>query len=124
MAFEFLAAFLHFQQKERPPEEVGEAGGLALVDAVFEIAACLEDARVAERLEEAFTEDLRLALFIAGQVLTDESDELADFDDGVVHENALPHCNRRTAKEALAADGCHYIVIGAMDNGVRMCLAP
>jgi hypothetical protein len=31
---------------------------------------------------DAVTEDLRLAFFIASQVVTDESDELAELDDG------------------------------------------
>jgi hypothetical protein len=43
----------------------------------------------AERLEEPFTEDLRRDFFVAGQVLTNESDELAELDDGVVHKPEL-----------------------------------
>jgi hypothetical protein len=48
------------------------------VDAVFQRAAGFEDAGMAERVEEAVTEDLRLALLVALDVLTGEVDELGD----------------------------------------------
>ena len=50
--------------------------GLALVDAIFEVAAGLENAGVAEGPEEAVAEKLRLALFVSRDVLADEGDEI------------------------------------------------
>ena len=90
MLLQFLAAFLHFQQEPRPPEQVGELGALALVDAVFEGAAGLHDAGVAECLEKAVTEDLGLALLVALDVLADEGDELVDFGGWAIHGKLNP----------------------------------
>jgi hypothetical protein len=95
VALQFLALLLHLQQEARPPEQVGEAGGPALADAVFQGAAGLQDAGLAERPEEAVAEDLRFPLLVAGQVRADEGDEFTDLRDGVVHGTAMLRCMRR-----------------------------
>lgn len=70
MAVEVLAALFHFDEDVGLPDKVGE-GGAAVVffDALFADGTGLFDAGLTERLEEAVKEDLRFALFIAGDVL-------------------------------------------------------
>jgi hypothetical protein len=71
-AGEVGAAFFHFDQDERLPDVVGEGGAAAVffgfANAEFGGAADFEEAFLAEGLEEAVEEDLRLALFVAGDV--------------------------------------------------------
>ena len=56
-----------------PPSSAG------LADAEFGLAADVEDARVAERLEQAVQEDLGLALLVAGDVVLRPADKLSQF---------------------------------------------
>ena len=83
VALEVHAAPLHFEQDDGFPDEIGKGGAAAvlggLADAEFGLAADIEDARVAERLEQAVQEDLGLALFIAGDVLLRPADKLSQF---------------------------------------------
>jgi hypothetical protein len=69
---EGFAAFLHFDEDDGFPDEVGEGGSAAVfsgfADAVFGLAARFEDARVIESLEETIKEDLGLSFFVAGNV--------------------------------------------------------
>ena len=73
VALEIHAALLHFEQDDGFPDEIGKGGAAAvfagLADAELGLAADIEDARVAERLEQPVQKDLRLTLLIAGNVL-------------------------------------------------------
>ncbi len=51
MLLELFAALLHLQEEAGAPEEVGELGAFALVDAVFQLAAGFDNPRVSESLE-------------------------------------------------------------------------
>ena len=73
------------------PHEIGEAGAAAvlagLADAALGFAADIERTGVAERLEKAVEEDLRLPFFIAGDVGTGPGGEGGEFfDAGVGHD--------------------------------------
>ena len=83
VALEVHAALLHFEQDDGFPNEIGKGSAAAvlggLADAKFDLATDIEDARMAERLEQAVQEDLGLALFIAGDVLLRLADKLSQF---------------------------------------------
>jgi hypothetical protein len=66
------AAFFHLDEDERLPDVVGEgdcgAGLAAVADAELGGPADVEEASVAQGLDEAVEVDLRLAFFVAGDV--------------------------------------------------------
>ena len=83
VALEVHAALLHFEQDDWFPNEIGKGGAAAvlggLADAEFNLAADVEDARMAERLEQPVQKDLSLALLIAGDVVLRPADKLSEF---------------------------------------------
>jgi hypothetical protein len=74
------AALLHLDEHDGLPDVVGEAGAAAvlgrLADAHLGGAADVEGALLAEGLEEAVEEDLRLALLVASDVLAGSGDKV------------------------------------------------
>src|SRR5262249_57373093 len=100
------AGFRHCEEEARPPEEVGELDGVALVDAVFEGAAGLLEAGVAERPEKPVAEEVGLALLVAGEVLADVADELVQAGGGVHRRRRLPGRRRRAPPAAAAPPAC------------------
>jgi hypothetical protein len=83
VALEVHAALLHFEQDDGFPDEIGKGSAAAvfggLADAKFDLATDVEDARMAERLEQAVQEDLGLALLIASDVLLCPANKLSQF---------------------------------------------
>src|ERR1019366_5566287 len=65
---QLLAALFHFDQDALGPNEVGEFGGVVPAQAVFQLAADLDQARVSERTEQVVEKDLRFALFVAFEI--------------------------------------------------------
>ena len=88
------------------PHEIGEAGAAAvlagLADAALGFAADIERAGMAEGLEKAVEEDLRLPLFIAGDVGTGPGGEGGEFfGAGVGHDARRLAGRRRRGKETV-----------------------
>ncbi len=73
MFLEILAALFHFDEHDGFPDVIGEGRPTAVfvgfADAEFRRATYIKRTALAEGLEEAVEEDLRLALFIAGDVI-------------------------------------------------------
>jgi hypothetical protein len=82
MALEVSAALLHFKQNDGFPDEVGEGDAAAvfgrLADAKFRLAADVENAGMAEGLEEAVEEDLGLAFLIATDMAAHPTNEFSE----------------------------------------------
>lgn len=102
VAREFFPAFLHFDQDDGLPDVVGEAGAAAvlrgLADAKFRRATDIERAGVAERAKEVIDENLRLPLFVAGDVSLRPLDESGEgCSAGIGH--AARRASRRNAAE-------------------------
>ncbi|MBC7854310.1 MAG: hypothetical protein IAF94_12830 [Pirellulaceae bacterium] len=74
-------ASLHFDENHRLPDVIGESGApaifLRLANAEFGSAANVETAGLAEALKETVKKDLRLPLFVTGDVFRRPGDELA-----------------------------------------------
>src|SRR5437870_3530523 len=72
-------AFFHFDENCRLPDEIRESGGvrIALLDTGFKRGACLTNTVLTESAKQAVEKDLRLALFITGNVLVGILHELA-----------------------------------------------
>ena len=70
--FQFFPAFLHLQQ-EAGLQKIGEARGLFPCGRGIPASRRLRDAGVAEGLEEPIAEDLRLAFFVAVEMLADQA---------------------------------------------------
>lgn len=72
MFLQVRAALFHFNQHDGLPDVIGESGATAIflvfADAEFRRAAHIETTGLAESLEEAVEEDLRLAFFVARDV--------------------------------------------------------
>ena len=79
VATEVFAATLHFDQHDRLPNIIGKRGSAAtflrLANAMFQCAANLLTTRLAEALEVAIKKYLRLAFFVAGDMLVRPGDE-------------------------------------------------
>jgi len=103
---EIHAALFHLDEDDGPPHVVGEAGAAAvfagLANAALGFAADIERAGVAESLEEAVEEDLRLAFFVAGDVRGSPRGEGGQFvHAGIAHGSG--GCEARRAVARLGA---------------------
>jgi hypothetical protein len=83
MLLERLATLLHLDERNRFPNQIGERGAaavfLVLADAEFRLPAGVQNAGMAKGMEKPVEEDLRLAFFIAGDVLLGPVDEVGEF---------------------------------------------
>lgn len=86
MPLQFFAALFHLQQEPWPPQQIGEARALALVDAVLQRSPCFQDAPMAECLHETIAEDLRLALLIPLEVSANVANELGELGSLRIHQ--------------------------------------
>lgn len=73
VAAEVFAAFFHFDEDDGLPDVIGEAGAapvfVGLLNAKLGLAADLQQAALAEGLQEAVEKNLCFALLVAGDVL-------------------------------------------------------
>jgi hypothetical protein len=80
MLLQVRAAVFHFDEHDGFPDVIGERRAAAVfisfADAEFRLPANVERAWLAEGLEKAVEEDLRLALFVAGDVFPTPCDEI------------------------------------------------
>lgn len=103
MLLQIRAALLHFDEHDGFPDVIGEGGAAAVLvgfaDAELGRTADVKTAGLTKRLEEAVEEDLRLAFFVARDVLRAPGGELAQ-SVGIRHGRFLAELARRVSNDA------------------------
>jgi hypothetical protein len=97
MFLEILPALFHFHEHDGFPDIIGEGRAAAVLggfaDAEFGRAAHVKAAGLTKSLEKAIKEDLRLALFVAGDIFLTPGGKFREFFPAR-HGRVLPECRR------------------------------